>query len=241
MPIRQQVKPKTEDGSPIESYSKIARDVAFVIGIYLFFTGFAYREYYLTRLAGAASAKNSLDFSETVVNAYRVFNSHWVWLVVSIVLLFMLSLLPQTFRHDIALQARRYQTVLVVAGVLGLFPLFNFWALQTADWDYRDMRLLVSTTDMPPGEIVFKHAAEKSYPPEFRDTSDDDGLYIVGGDDKVTYVLWQSRRSPDNCNDIPPGYVLSIPNDDIQFLKLYQKEMPVRPIPTPSSLSASCK
>lgn len=212
-----------------------ARDAAVIAGIYLFFTGFAYREYYLTELAGPVSGKSQIDYASTVVYAYRVFSAHASWILLIAAAASLAWLLLARFRlSPWTAEARLPVTVSVV--VL-LFPLLNGWALETAHADAQQLRL--GNTDIPPSDLVFVTVATANqYPKTLQDDAKIEGVTVIGGDDKVTYVLDQAPPTP--CQNLQSGFVYAIRNEDIRYYREFQPEIdlnhspPVQaPVPCP--------
>lgn len=204
----------------VGSLLKSARDAAFVVGIYLFFTGFAYREYYLTALAGPVSSKSSIEFAPTVVYAYRVFSAHTTFVYITVAVAVVAAVIAARFGAPVWLQ--RVRLAVGVGLVVLFFPLFNDWALGTAQADAQQMRL--GLANVPPSDITFLDAAAASkYPQAFRDQASTEGVTVIGGTDSVTYVLFQPQAGP--CDNVPIGYVYAIRNADIRYYVEIQPEI----------------
>jgi len=210
------------------------RDVAFIIAVYLFFTGFVYRYYYLTSFGISPKLDDSALYS-VLVFAYTVFTDAfvpsplavwWVWLPVLGLILVALIVDARRrhadqnyrlFRRRVAMELSHWSFPALVAVSILLVPLlFNAardaarteaYAFRAATAQGIDFKVIVTLND----------AAAKSYDPATRSSLAGSVMRIVSESDDAYYFL---KQLPYNLKLTPArASIFVVRKDDIKSME----------------------
>ena len=211
------------------------RDVAFIIAVYLFFTGFVYRYYYLTSFGISPKLDDSALYS-VLIFAYTVFTDAVVrnplavwWVALPILSVILVILIADArrrhadrnyrlFRRRVALELGRWSLPAIVAVSILLVPLlFNAArdAAQTEAYAFRasaaqgiDFKVIATLND----------AAAKSYDPTIRSSLAGSTMRIVSESDAAYYFL---KQLPYNAKLTPArAAIFVVRKDDIKSVEI---------------------
>jgi hypothetical protein len=203
------------------------RDVAFIVAIYAFFTGFVYRYYYLDRLGVPSNYDDKALFS-IFVYAYTVAQDYWngflneavritpLSLVTHLaqgLFLLALSFATYTKRSSFALVLReRPWTVLATASMLAFlsFPVLAHVASRAAIADADAVRSPFSTAKS--AAITLTQDARAAYDPQFVDFIQHSyAIQLISQTPENDYFLQVDNGS----SSVQHAFVFAIPREHI--------------------------
>ncbi len=208
-----------QPAGPIGSVLANARDVAFIMAIFLYFAGFMYN-YYYQEAWGITGGRSVVDIFGYLVYSYAPLSAAWLWLL-SVVLVSGVCLLgtdmllrTQAFqRYSVALLAIRM--LIIAVAVTSFFPLLALGARQAA----------VSSVDriregrLPAARLYFTDAFRRALQKGGGASSDVlanlDDVTIVEETADSYYILDQ----PEMTWPHPPvGTLLRIPKSEVRYI-----------------------
>jgi hypothetical protein len=124
-----------------------ARDFAFVLAIFAFFTGFEYRFFYF-RYLGIPTSTLSIADTQTLADSFSVFLSHR-WYVLGAFALVVLTTFTLRAMKPQQEKLAPFLRLLLLLFVLLSFPVLNEWAQETAATVYWQLVGGQSAPEMP--------------------------------------------------------------------------------------------
>lgn len=130
---------KAGDSPPAESPSLLApgllasaRDLAFVLAILAFFTGFEYRYYYYQHDLHVPTSGFPFVDNAILAASYSVFKDHADSIANTLLVILLIVLLSDVIKIPEPAPTYKYQRIILFSIVLASFPILNVWAQQTA-------------------------------------------------------------------------------------------------------------
>ena len=212
---------RTQEPNAFGSALANARDIAFVMAIFLYFAGFTYR-YLYQEAWGITTKQDGLDLFGYLVYAYAPLSAIWLWLLaivvgIGLVLITLEAVFTIDRLHRVAFFFPPLRILVVAAGVISCFPLLAFGARDAAINSFRDIR----EGDLPATRVYFKAKFAdllRKDPPYGGQLLDDDAtgnLTIVEESSDAYFVLDQPGM---RSEFLPIGTLVRIPKDQVEFL-----------------------
>jgi hypothetical protein len=226
-----------EAGTHIKDAITLARDVAAIIGIFLFFTGILYRDYFLTALQGIADSGDNSALPQMAVYAYAVLSDNAVWAAALLVLIAAASVAAARWPHMLnRFTNARY--AVVILGVVAVFLVLDLAARSAAQDAVLALRVqsdAIRTRVFFTNKAreTFKHVVDRETFLDFMlHENDAKGLRVVAHSEKGLVVLTQP------CTDgrfLHEGHLITIqPGDYVATAAILIGKYIGKPTPAPS-------
>jgi len=203
--------PEAEQQKPLA----LARDVAAVAGIFLFFAGFVYH-FFLEQGIGL-SRIGEVQFYQFVADSWTVFHLHPAAFGVATLAFLMIVLARELLRPRIPQSTRTgYDSVELAAIVMvtvGAF-VYIFGTARATGLEVAERTR--SGLESSSVEIVFSRAVRKRYP-DLVLANNNEELRIVGRDNHYMYILDQPGQ---NVKPIPSAKTYAIRLQDIESYRM---------------------
>jgi hypothetical protein len=195
--------------APRVSMVKDVRDIAFVATIYLFFTGFVARYFYLTAF-GISPPAIPVDFRSVLVFAFDVLYDHTLAVCLAtgagfVLWAFVVRRLPRLSQVAIA------GTVAVL-----VFPLLFLFALSTEERNVLEIRT-GDNADKKRTSLALNATAR--FPPFILNAANNDALYVIAENDQFFFVFYQPppRMNSPNLRD---AFTYAVRKTDIDHFRV---------------------
>jgi hypothetical protein len=230
----------SENEPSVRASLAMVRDIAFVVAVYVYFTGFTYY-YYWRLLLGIPVAVADEPVFHIFVYAFQVFRIYWAGILGCIVAGVLLWVAVGSLFDKIAwLHAQErlrsgLSILLLVAIVLGLFTVLSVWSEEAARIHVDSVRAGYTTIE-PNIKIMLKPEFKRYFDQDFVYDNEHFCLTLVGETTDAVYALSQALyQGEQNClpystrpgSKLPYGFVYAVPKSDIVSMIVEQGEDPV--------------
>ena len=201
----------------------MARDIAFVAAVYLFFAGFWY-QYYWYQALGIPLHAIDVPLNQLLVFAYYTFASNAIGAIaLAVVVVIAISMFPvvRALRTPWGAAALR---AVVGAALIAMFPLLFFWSKSAT---YAAINGNVEGRVGAIDRFILKEGADKRYSPRLLAANGVAtlALVIVAEDDADYYVLKIPPRPADESNGcssyIPHTYLFTVSKSDVESIEAW--------------------
>src|ERR1700681_1727017 len=207
--------PVGREKSLVETALTSARDAAFVLSIFLIFTGLVYRQRFFSSFdMPPSTAEGSLYL--ILLDAYEVLLDHWLGVVVTtlIAVLVLVAIAAALRRSNVALPVSHgLLAALGVILVVGCFPALANIAQDSANKQSAQVRgrYLI-------GSRIHIKSERAKYLPAVA-LLDPTSITLMGQTDHDVFALYQPRPSVQHPNIYPDAQVYTIPRDAVDFIE----------------------
>jgi hypothetical protein len=206
----------------------IARDVAFIVAIYSYFTGFTYLYFWMTDLGIFGSILDEPPY-DIFVYSFQVCSLYWRRIAIYAVLAFVTLIIARQVTSRSGVEwLRRFQSqirfsVIAIAVILA-FKLLYWSASDAAENFVTGIR--AGYYDAPNVKVMLKPQDKRYFDAGFLYDNEDFCIAMVGETRSTVYLLDQdvpdSKAVKGGCESVdhphgsmPEGYVYAVPRDDI--------------------------